>query len=143
MKIFYHTSATATGGRDGHTQVDDGSIGFDLVGFQNENGKVGTNPEQLFAMGYAACFDSAMNHVAPSLGLKPSKSSTSVAVGIGQKADGAFGLDIDITITVEGLSVDDAKKLISKSHEVCPYSNATRGNLDVRLHVKVIEAFDL
>lgn len=143
MKIFYHTSATATGGRDGHTQVDDGSIGFDLVSFQNESGKIGTNPEQLFAMGYAACFDSAMNHVAPSLGFKPTKSSTNVAVGIGQKADGAFGLDIDITITVEGLSIDDAKTWIKKAHEVCPYSNATRGNVDVRLHVKMIETFDL
>ncbi|USZ15734.1 organic hydroperoxide resistance protein [Moraxella sp. FZFQ2102] len=143
MKIFYHTSATATGGRDGHTQVDDGSIGFDLVGFQNTSGKVGTNPEQLFAMGYAACFDSAMNHVAPTLGIKPTKSSTTVGVGIGQKADGAFGLDLDITITVEGLSVDDAKKLIEKAHAVCPYSNATRGNVDVRLHVNVVQTFDL
>ncbi|WP_274572203.1 organic hydroperoxide resistance protein [Neisseria leonii] len=143
MKIFYHTSATATGGRDGRTQVDDGSIGFDLVGFQNTDGKVGTNPEQLFAMGYAACFDSAMNHVAPTLGIVPKKSSTTVAVGIGQKPNGAFGLDLDITITVEGLSVEEAKKLIAKAHEVCPYSNAVRGNIEVRLHVKVIEAFDL
>ncbi len=143
MKIFYHTSATATGGRDGHTRVDDGSIGFDLVGFQNSKGKTGTNPEQLFALGYAACFDSAMNHVAPSLGIKPTKSSTTVGVGIGQKADGAFGLDLDITITVEGISEADAKTLISKAHEVCPYSNATRGNVDVRLHVNVIQSFDL
>ena len=143
MKIFYKTSATATGGRDGHTQVDDGSIGFDLVGFQNESGKVGTNPEQLFAMGYAACFDSAMNHVAPTLNLKPTKSSTSVGVGIGQKPGGAFGLDLDITITVEGLSLEEAKTLINKAHEVCPYSNATRGNVDVRLHVNVIQSFDL
>ncbi len=143
MKIFYHTTATATGGRDGHTRVDDGSIGFDLVSFQNESGKVGTNPEQLFAMGYAACFDSAMNHVAPSLGLKPTKSSTTVGVGIGQKVDGAFSLDLDITITVEGLSVDDAKTLIKKAHAVCPYSNATRGNVDVRLHVNVVQSFDL
>lgn len=143
MKIFYKTSATATGGRDGHTQIDDGSIGFDLVGFQNDSGKIGTNPEQLFAMGYAACFDSAVNHVAPTLGLKPTKSSTSVAVGIGQTAGGAFGLDIDITITVEGLSMDDAKRLIEKAHEVCPYSNATRGNVDVRLHVNVVQSFDL
>ncbi|ULJ59694.1 organic hydroperoxide resistance protein [Wielerella bovis] len=143
MKIFYHTSATASGGRDGRTQVDDGSIGFDLVGFQNTEGKHGTNPEQLFAMGYAACFDSAMNHVAPSLNIKPTKSSTTVAVGIGQKADGAFALDLDITITVEGISRDDAEKLIRKAHEVCPYSNATRGNVDVRLHVKVMEEFDL
>ncbi len=143
MKIFYHTTATATGGRDGHTQVDDGSLGFDLVGFQNHSGKQGTNPEQLFAMGYAACFDSAMNHVAPSLGLKPTKSSTTVGVGIGQKVDGAFSLDLDITITVEGLSVDDAKTLIKKAHAVCPYSNATRGNVDVRLHVNVVQSFDL
>lgn len=143
MKIFYHTSATATGGRDGHTRIDDGSIGFDLVGFQNETGKQGTNPEQLFAMGYAACFDSAMNHVAPTLGIKPSKSSTSVAVGIGQKADGAFSLDLDITITVEGVSEADARKLIEKAHEVCPYSNAVRGNVDVRLHVNLIQSFDL
>ncbi|QNS14415.1 organic hydroperoxide resistance protein [Mannheimia bovis] len=142
MKIFYHTSATATGGRDGRTQVDDGSIGFDLVGFQNESGKVGTNPEQLFAMGYAACFDSAMNHVAPALGIKPTKSSTSVAVGIGQK-DGAFSLDLDITITVAGLNEADAKTLIQKAHEVCPYSNAVRGNVDVRLHVNLIQSFDL
>ncbi|WP_441368149.1 organic hydroperoxide resistance protein [Acinetobacter lwoffii] len=143
MKIFYKTSATATGGRDGHTQVDDGSIGFDLVSFQNKEGKQGTNPEQLFAMGYAACFDSAMNHVAPTLNLKPTNSSTSVAVGIGQKPDGAFGLDLDITITVEGLSEAEAKTLIQKAHEVCPYSNATRGNIDVRLHVKVVNSFDL
>ncbi|MBE9579482.1 MULTISPECIES: organic hydroperoxide resistance protein [Moraxella] len=147
MKIFYHTSATATatatGGRDGRTQVDDGSIGFDLVGFQNESGKVGTNPEQLFAMGYAACFDSAMNHVAPTLGIKPEQSSTTVAVGIGQKADGAFGLDLDITITVKGLSEEQAKTLIEKAHAVCPYSNAVRGNVDVRLHVNLIQTFDL
>lgn len=63
MKIFYHTSATATGGRDGHTHIDDGSIGFDLVGFQNQSGKQGTNPEQLFAMGYAACFDLSLIHI--------------------------------------------------------------------------------
>lgn len=143
MKIFYQTSATATSDRDDRTQVDDGSIGFDLVGFQNESSKVGTNPEQLFAMGYAACFDSAMNHVAPTLGLKPTKSSTSVGVGIGQKADGAFALDLDITITVEGLTEEEARTLITRAHEVCPYSNATRGNVDVRLHVNLVQAFDL
>ena len=143
MKIFYKTSATATGGRDGRTQVDDGSIGFDLVSFQNESGKAGTNPEQLFAMGYAACFDSALNHVAPTLGLQPTHSSTTVGVGIGQKPDGAFSLDLDITITVAGLSEADARTLITRAHEVCPYSNATRGNVDVRLHVNLIQSFDL
>ena len=84
-----------------------------------------------------------MNHVAPTLGLKPTKSSTTVGVGIGQKADGAFGLDLDITITVADLTEDEARKLITRAHEVCPYSNATRGNVDVRLHVNVIQSFDL
>nr|WP_279445989.1 hypothetical protein [Actinobacillus arthritidis] len=65
MKIFYKTSATSVGGRDGRTQVDDGSLALDLVGFQNESGKVGANPEQLFAMGYAACFDNAIIHILP------------------------------------------------------------------------------
>ena len=68
MKIFYKTSATATGGRDGRTQVDDGSIGFDLVSFQNQSGQIGPSPERPFAMGCGACFDSAVNHVAPSSG---------------------------------------------------------------------------
>lgn len=143
MKIFYHTSATATGGRDGRTQLDDNSLGFDLVSFQNKDGKVGINPEQLFALGYAACFDSAMNHVAPTLGLKPEKSSTNVAVGIGQKTDGAFSLDLDITITVKGLTQDQARQLIEKAHAVCPYSNAVRGNVNVRLHVNLLQSFDL
>lgn len=75
--------------------------------------------------------------------IEAKKSSTSVAVGIGQKTDGAFGLDLDITITVEGVSTDDAEKWIKKAHEVCPYSNAVRGNAEVRLHVNVIETFDL
>lgn len=64
-------------------------------------------------------------------------------VGIGQKADGAFALDLGITITVEGISLEEAKKLIAKAHEVCPYSNATRGNVEVRLHVNVVQSFDL
>ncbi|TDQ57444.1 Ohr subfamily peroxiredoxin [Mesocricetibacter intestinalis] len=143
MKIFYKTSATATGGRSGYTRTDDGSIGFDLVSFQDDSGKQGTNPEQLFAMGYAACFDSAMNLVAGQMKLEPTQASTSVGVGIGQKADGTFSLDLDITITVAGLSEAEARALIQRAHEVCPYSNAVRGNLDVRLHVNMINSFDL
>ena len=66
-----------------------------------------------------------------------------MGVGIGQKADGAFALDLDITITVEGLTEEEARTLITRAHEVCPYSNATRGNVDVRLHVNVVQQFDL
>lgn len=138
MKIFYKTSATAVGGRDGRTELDDGSLGFDLVSFQNTEGKQGANPEQLFALGYAACFDSAMSLVAKQMKLSPTSAKTHVAVGIGQKPDGAYSLDLDITITTEGLSQEQAHALIEKAHAVCPYSNAVRGNVDVRLHVQAL-----
>ncbi|WP_159991799.1 organic hydroperoxide resistance protein [Pelistega ratti] len=137
MKIFYHTSATSIGGRSGHTQLDDGTLGFDLVSFQ-EKDKKGVNPEQLFAMGYAACFDSALSLVATQMKLPVQSSKTSVGVGLGQKPDGAFSLDLDITIEVSGLSQEQAQALIERAHQVCPYSNAVRGNVDVRLHVKVV-----
>lgn len=132
MKIFYKTRATATGGRSGHTELDDGSLGFDLA--QPGTDKSGTNPEQLFALGYAACFDSALSLVAQQMKLDTT-SKTSVEVGIGQRAEGGYALDIDIHVETSGISRDDAQKLIEATHQVCPYSNATRGNVDVRLHV--------
>ncbi|WP_386697836.1 organic hydroperoxide resistance protein [Lonepinella sp. MS14436] len=142
MKIFYSTSATAVGGRSGRTQLDDGSLGFDLVSFQ-ETDKKGANPEQLFAMGYAACFDSAMNLVSGQLGIKPTSAKSKVGVGIGQKPDGTFSLDIDITIEVAGINEEQARQLIERTHQVCPYSNAVRGNVETRLHVNLIQSFDL
>lgn len=132
MKIFYKTRATATGGRSGHTELDDGSLGFDLA--QPGTDTSGTNPEQLFALGYAACFDSALSLVAQQMKLDTT-SKTSVEVGIGQRAEGGYALDIDIHVETTGISQDEAQKLIEATHQVCPYSNATRGNVDVRLHV--------
>lgn len=132
MKIFYKTRATATGGRSGHTELDDGSLGFDLA--RPGTDKSGTNPEQLFALGYAACFDSALSLVAQQMKLDTT-SKTSVEVGIGQRAEGGYALDIDIHVETSGISRDEAQKLIEATHQVCPYSNATRGNVDVRLHV--------
>lgn len=132
MKIFYKTRATATGGRSGHTELDDGSLGFDLA--QPGTDKSGTNPEQLFALGYAACFDSALSLVAQQMKLDTT-SKTSVEVGIGQRAEGGYALDIDIHVETSGISQDEAQQLIEATHQVCPYSNATRGNVDVRLHV--------
>ncbi|WP_201544240.1 organic hydroperoxide resistance protein [Psychrobacter sp. H7-1] len=137
MKIFYKTEATATGGRSGHTELNDGSLGFDLVTPQ-EAGKQGVNPEQLFALGYAACFDSALNMTAQQMKLDISGSKTSVAVGIGMQSSGSYNLDLDISVEVSGISEADAQNLIEKAHQVCPYSNATRGNVDVRLHVTVV-----
>ncbi|TNG95270.1 organic hydroperoxide resistance protein [Pasteurellaceae bacterium USgator11] len=142
MKIFYKTRATAVGGRSGHTALDDGSLGFDLVSFTDTD-KSGANPEQLFAMGYAACFDSALQHVAQQQKLDGVHTKTSCAVGIGQTAEGGFALDIDLDVEVRGLDKDAAIALVKKGHEVCPYSNATRGNVEVRLHVSLVETLDL
>lgn len=135
MKIFYKTRATATGGRSGHTELDDGSLGFDLA--QPGTDKTGTNPEQLFALGYAACFDSALALVAKQMQLDTT-GKTSVQVGIGQRAEGGYALDIDIFVETTGITEDEAQKLIEATHQICPYSNATRGNVDVRLHTTAL-----
>ena len=135
MKIFYKTRATATGGRAGRTALDDGSLGFDLA-LPGSN-KAGANPEQLFALGYAACFDNALPVAAKQLQLQPAGTATSVEVGIGQTAEGGYALDIDLHVEVKGLDQADAQRLVEAAHKICPYSNATRGNVDVRLHVSV------
>ena len=135
MKIFYKTRATATGGRSGRTALDDGSLALDLA--TPGSGKTGANPEQLFAMGYAACFDNALPVAAKQLGLAPTGTRTSVEVGIGQTATGGYALDVDLHVEVQGLDEAAAGKLVEATHQVCPYSNATRGNIDVRLHVSV------
>lgn len=135
MKIFYKTRATATGGRAGHTALDDGSLALDLA--LPGSGKAGANPEQLFALGYAACFDNALPVAAKKLQLQPTRTATSVEVGIGQTAEGGYALDIDLSVAVQGLDEADARRLVEAAHQICPYSNATRGNVDVRLHVTV------
>ena len=133
MKIFYKTRATATGGRSGRTALDDGSLALDLA--TPGSGKTGANPEQLFAMGYAACFDNALPVAAKQLQLQPAGTATSVEVGIGQATEGGYALDIDLHVEVKGLDQADAQRLVEAAHKICPYSNATRGNVDVRLHV--------
>jgi osmotically inducible protein OsmC len=134
MKIFYKTAATATGGRSGTSTLNDGSFSVQMA--RPESGETGTNPEQLFAMGYAACFDSAMDISAKQLKLDITGASTSVEVGIGQRAEGGYGLDLDITANLPGMAEEDARQLVEVTHQVCPYSNATRGNIDVRLHIE-------
>lgn len=88
-------------------------------------------------MGYAACFDNALPVAAKQLGLAPTGTRTSVEVGIGQTATGGYALDVDLHVEVQGLDEAAARKLVEATHQVCPYSNATRGNIDVRLHVSV------
>ncbi len=135
MKIFYKTRATATGGRAGHTALDDGGLALDLA--VPGSGKPGANPEQLFALGYAACFDNALAGVAKQMDLPITGSRTSAEVGIGQTAAGGYALDIDLWIEIQGLGEAEGMTLVEATHRVCPYSNATQGNIDVRLHVTV------
>ncbi len=136
MKIFYKTRATATGGRSGHTKLDDGTLALDLA--VPGSGQIGANPEQLFALGYAACFDNALPFAAKQLELQYTSSKTSVEVGMGMSSSGGYVLDIDLCVEISGFSQEDAEKVVVATHQICPYSNATRGNIDVRIHTTTV-----
>jgi Ohr subfamily peroxiredoxin len=97
-------------------------------------GGAGTNPEQLFAAGYAACFHSALQAVARKEKVSVRDSSVTAEVGIGKQGEG-FGLGVDLVVSLPGLEAEDARKLVDAAHQMCPYSNATRGNIDVNLRV--------
>jgi lipoyl-dependent peroxiredoxin len=137
VKILYSTTATATGdGRNGHTATEDGMVDVDVRTPPELGGPGGaTNPEQLFAAGYAACFHSAMKVVAKPLGVDVTDSEVSVTVGLGMGEGGGFNLALEIDVHLPSASAEDAQRLVERAHEVCPYSNATRGNVDVKLGV--------
>lgn len=139
MQALYTAVATATGGRDGRAVSDNKILDVKLATPKELGGAGGeaTNPEQLFAAGYSACFIGALKFVAgQSKRSIPDDVSITAHVGIGQ-IPGGFGLDIDLHIALPGLDQADAQALVDAAHQVCPYSNATRGNVDVRLHVTV------
>lgn len=141
-KILYATSATASGaGREGHTRTADGRLELNLSVPRElgGDGGPGTNPEQLFATGYAACFLSALRFVAGKEKQKlPEATTVTAAVGIGPRADGVgFGLDVELDVAVPGFDLATAEALVASAHVVCPYSEATRSNLAVRLNVSV------
>lgn len=137
MKTLYTTQATATGGRTGTARTADGALDVTLVTPKELGGPGGdgNNPEQLFAAGYAACFLSAMKYVAGQKKVALSPDSTVTAtVGIGPRDDGqGFGLDVALEITLPGIDRASAQEIVDHAHIVCPYSNATRNSLDVRL----------
>jgi Ohr subfamily peroxiredoxin len=138
VNVLYRTSARATGGRDGHSATLDGAVDVKLSIPKELGGPGGTgvNPEQLFATGYAACFLGAMKFVASQGGPKvPADTTVTATVGIGPRSEGGFGLDIALEISTPGLARAEAEELVAKAHQVCPYSNATRNNVDVRLSV--------
>jgi len=138
VTVVYSTSATATGGRDGHAATADGTLDVKLATPKEMGGAggPGNNPEQLFAAGYSACFLGAMKFVASQGGPKvPADTTVKADVGIGPRSEGGFGIDVGLTITLPGLSKTDAEALVEKAHQVCPYSNATRNNVPVRLTI--------
>ena len=138
VNVLYKTSSTATGGRDGHSKSNDSDLDI-VMSSPKElggSGKGGHNPEQLFATGYAACFLGAMKAVAGKVGVKvPDDTIVTAHVGIGPRSEGGFGLDIQLDITLPGLEPGKAKELVDTAHQVCPYSNATRNNVDVGLNL--------
>jgi Ohr subfamily peroxiredoxin len=137
MDILYTATATAVGdGRNGHVSSSDGLIDTD-VRIPAEMGGPGgaTNPEQLFAAGYAACFHSALRVVAREQKADVTDSTVTAQVSIGPNGSGGFGLAVTLTVSLPALAPEEAQKVAARAHEVCPYSNATRGNIDVTLDV--------
>jgi osmotically inducible protein OsmC len=137
MKTLYTAEALATGeGRDGRGRSSDGRLDLDLAIPKEMGGSGnGTNPEQLFAVGYAACFHSALRLVAGQAKADVTDSAVGARVSIGQIDNGGFGLAVELEVTLPNLDHDTAVELTEKAHQVCPYSNATRGNIDVKLVV--------
>jgi Ohr subfamily peroxiredoxin len=136
-KVLYTAEATVEGGREGHARTSDGRLDLDLSIPEDMGGAggTGTNPEQLFAAGYAACFQSALLGVARGHKLDASDLQIIAQVGIGPTGHGGFGLRVSLDLHAPHVSYEDASGLMARAHERCPYSNATRGNIDVLLSV--------
>ena len=137
MKIMYTAEATATGGRNGHVKSSNDILDLqvrapkDLGGANNDY----ANPEMLFAAGYSACFDSALNLVIKKGNVKTGETTVTAKVSIGQIENGGFGLAAELAINIPGVTAEQANELAEQAHQVCPYSNATRGNVEVQLSV--------
>lgn len=138
MDAMYTATATATGGRNGEVATDDGIVKFRLSIPKSMGGPGvagATNPEQLFASGYAACFGSAVEFVARQRKVQLQSVEVTAHVGIGAKAGGGFQLGAALDVRLPGVDRPTAQSLVDAAHQVCPYSNATRGNMEVNLRV--------
>ncbi len=135
MTTLYTTSATATAGRNGQVSTDDNLLSVALS-YPKEMGGTGeaTNPEQLLAAGYSACFSNALLNVAKEMKIKIATAPTAATVGIGPNENGGFALTVALSIELD-LEQEQAVTLVKTAHQVCPYSNAVRGNIDVKLSV--------
>jgi Ohr subfamily peroxiredoxin len=141
IKVLFTAHASATGGRNGHTQADDGLISVDLSIPKSMGGPGKPNtstPEHLFAAGYAACFGSACEFVSRQMKIIPKAITVKTAVGIGEAPGGGFGLEVGHEVEVRGVSQADAEKIVAAGDQVCPYSRAIKGNVDVKIKVTAV-----
>ena len=140
IKPLFTASATATGGRNGHTQAEDGSVGVDLSvpKAMGGPGRPGTStPEHLFAAGYAACFGGALDFVGKQHKKDASKARVTAQVSIGPREGGGFGLTVKLHVEDGSLPQAELARLVQEAHDkICPYSHATRGNVDVQIEVR-------
>lgn len=138
MKVIYTATATATGGRSGHARTDDGALDVMLVRPKEMGGpgKGGTNPEQLFACGYGACFASTIDFLARQQKLALSRNEVTARIGLAQRPQGGFGLTAVLEIHLEGVDAETATRLVAEAHTICPYSNSIAGNVDVEFRLK-------
>lgn len=137
MKKLYTTRVTAKGGRDGHVKSENGILELDVRTPKALGGASDdfANPEMLFAAGYSACFDSALNLVIKRAKMTTGETTVQAKVSIGQIENGGFGLAVELDVNVPGVSLEEAQSLVEQAHQVCPYSNATRNNIEVQLAV--------
>jgi osmotically inducible protein OsmC len=137
VNVLYTAEATAWGGREGRAASSDGVVDVQMAIPKELGGPGGafTNPEQLFATGYAACFHSALKLVAAGRKVDVAESAITARVGIGANDSGGFGLKVDLEAELPNVEHSLAEELVARAHEVCPYSNATRGNVEVTLTV--------
>ncbi len=139
MTTLYKTKATASAGRNGQVTTDDKMLDLALS-YPKEMGGTGeaTNPEQLFAAGYSACFSNALLHVAREMKIKLTQAPVTAEVGIGPNEAGGFALTVALAVTLD-LEEEQAQQLVKTAHQVCPYSNAVKGNIDVKLSVNGVQ----
>ncbi|GAA0311969.1 Ohr subfamily peroxiredoxin [Gracilibacillus halotolerans] len=136
--VLFTSKATAKGGRDGHVKSEDGLIDLKLVNPGSGSKETGANPEQLFAAGYSACFDGALNLIASREKKEIDSSITAEVSLIKDESDGGFKIGVVLNAEIKGVSQEEAEQLVEKAHDFCPYSKATRGNIDVEVKAKAV-----
>jgi lipoyl-dependent peroxiredoxin len=133
-KVAFTTAATSTGGRSGHVTSADGVVDLDLA-MPAAGREPKANPETLFAAGYSACFQGALDNRAKTVGVDTSNSTVTAEVSFGPSEDGGFGIAVELKVSIPGVEKDKAHELVELAYQFCPYSKATKGNIDVTLTV--------